>query len=81
MAVKRQTRLSNFVGIPEGEQTLTLLSFGAGQDSTAILLKLIHDADFRTKYAPQDLIVVFSDTGDEHDETYAHLDTRRLLQY
>lgn len=46
MAIKRQTRLSNFVNVPEPEQGLTLLSFGAGQDSTAILFKLIQNEKF-----------------------------------
>jgi len=52
---------------------LTVLSFGAGQDSTAILLALVFDAKFRKRYAPKDLVVVFSDTGDEHPMTYLHL--------
>ncbi len=51
---------------------LTVLSFGAGQDSTAILYMLIHDAGFRARYAPNDLTVVMSDTGNEHPETNAH---------
>lgn len=48
------------------EDTLTCLSYGLGQDSSAILYKLIYDADFRKTYAPGHLIVVTSDTGDEH---------------
>jgi 3'-phosphoadenosine 5'-phosphosulfate sulfotransferase (PAPS reductase)/FAD synthetase len=55
------------------EPVLTVLSFGAGQDSTAILYKLIFDAAFRQRFAPGRFIVVFSDTGNEHDETYDHL--------
>ncbi len=61
----------------EGE--LTVLSFGAGQDSTTILYKLIHDNNFRKEYAPNRLIVVFSDTRNEHRETYAHLHTMKSL--
>ena len=52
---------------------LTVLSFGGGQDSTAILYKYIHDADFRAKYAPEDFLVLMSDTGDEHASTYKHV--------
>ena len=53
--------------------TLTVLSYGAGQDSKAILVRLIHDKEFRKKYAPGDLLVVISATGDEHDETYMEI--------
>lgn len=53
---------------------LTVLSFGAGQDSTAILYRLIYDKDFRKRYAPNHLIVVMAETGNEHEETYAHVE-------
>ncbi len=46
---------------------------GAGQDSTALLYKYINDPAFKEKYAPNDFLVVMSDTGDEFDETYAHV--------
>ena len=49
---------------------LTVLSYGAGQDSTALLYLLGLDPEFRSLFAPQRLVVVFSDTGAEHDETY-----------
>lgn len=52
---------------------LTVLSYGAGQDSTALLLMYIHDEEFRKHFAPNDFVVVFADTGDEHDHTYEHL--------
>jgi len=52
------------------EQGLTVLSYGAGQDSTAILYKLIHDPAFRAKYVEGHLLVLMSDTGNEHPETY-----------
>lgn len=52
---------------------LTVLSFGGGQDSTAILYKLIFDPVFRQRYAPGRLVVVFSDTGNEHNDTYRHV--------
>jgi hypothetical protein len=54
----------------EPEPKLTMLSFGGGQDSFAILYKLIHDLDFRNKYAPNDFFVAMSDTGNEHPHTY-----------
>jgi len=53
---------------------LTMLSFGGGQDSTAILLMLIHDKAFREKYAPGKLIVVMADTRNEHHDTNIHVD-------
>lgn len=53
---------------------LTVLSWGGGQDSTAILYKLVFDATFRLQYAPNRLLVVMSDTGDEAPDTYAHVE-------
>ena len=61
--------------VPEAaEPEVTVLSLGGGQDSTEILYRLIFDPAFRARYAPKRLVVVFSDTVDEHDETYTHLD-------
>ena len=51
---------------------LTILSFGAGQDSTAILYKLVYDKMFRKTYAPKDLMVVMADTRNEHVQTNKH---------
>lgn len=53
---------------------LTVLSFGGGQDSTTILLKLIFDKDFRSSYAPNNLLVLFADTGNEHPFTYDYIE-------
>lgn len=53
---------------------LTVLSDGAGQDSWTILLKLALDADFRQRYAAGDLVVVHADTGNEHPDTYQHVE-------
>ena len=53
---------------------LTVLSYGGGQDSTAILYKLIHDKEFRAKYAPEELVVVMADTNNEHKETYDYVE-------
>lgn len=58
---------------------LTILSFGGGQDSTAILYKLLYDPEFRQEYAPQDLLIVMADTGNEHLETYAHVEQVQQL--
>jgi hypothetical protein len=52
---------------------LTVLSFGGGQDSTAILYMLVFNQTFRRIWAPEDLLVIQSDTGNEHPETYAHV--------
>ena len=59
--------------LPQTE--LTVLSFGAGQDSTAILYKIVYDPDFREKYVSGKVIVVFADTGNEHPATYEHLES------
>lgn len=59
---------------PTTNNELTVLSYGGGQDSSAILEMLIDDKGFRNEYAPNRLLVVMSDTGDEFDETYAHVE-------
>ena len=58
---------------------LTILSFGAGQDSTTILHRIISDPGFTQAYVRGALYVVFSDTGNEHPETYTHLVEVRQL--
>jgi 3'-phosphoadenosine 5'-phosphosulfate sulfotransferase (PAPS reductase)/FAD synthetase len=59
---------------------LTVLSFGGGQDSTALLYKIIYDKAFDYKYVKDnDLLVVMADTGNEHDETNAHVEEVREL--
>lgn len=52
---------------------LTFLSFGAGQDSTYILYRIFTDPLYRERFAPGKLVIVMSDTGDEHAETYQHV--------
>lgn len=54
--------------------TLSILSMGLGQDSVTILLKLIYDKSFRAKYATNELLVIFSNTHNEHPETYKYRD-------
>lgn len=56
------------------EPTLTVLSYGIGQDSWALLLKYAFDPEFRKQYAPGRFLVVSSETGDEHPKTYEHLE-------
>jgi len=58
---------------------LSVLSFGGGQDSTAILYKLMYDKQFRSKYAPNDIVVVMANTLNEHDATYEHIEEVRPL--
>ncbi len=52
---------------------LSILSYGAGQDSTALLLLYVSDSEFRKTYAPRGLVVVMADTGDEHPYTTEHV--------
>ena len=70
-------RLQEEAGMPFDE--VTVLSFGAGQDSTALLHRLHYDPTWRAKYAPGRLIVVISDTGDEHPETLLHVERVRAI--
>ena len=58
---------------PAETNRLTVLSLGAGQDSTYLLYRYIYDDQFRRQYAPGDFVVVMSDTGDEHEATYRHV--------
>lgn len=60
----------DLLGTHEEIPRLTVLSHGMGQDSMAISEMLINDDDFRRRYAPNDLLVIHSDTGDEHPESY-----------
>ncbi|MGB3062773.1 hypothetical protein [Sphingobacterium thalpophilum] len=52
---------------------LTVLSFGAGQDSTCLLYKFALDKEFRERWIKGRLIVIMSDTGNEHPHTYNHI--------
>lgn len=58
---------------------LTVLSYGAGQDSSALLYKFALDADFRKQYAPNDFLVVMSATGDEFPETDEHVEKTKVF--
>lgn len=61
------------------ETGLTVFSFGAGQDSTTILHKLCWDPAFRKRHVFGRLIVVGSDTGDEHRHTYEHIEKMKIM--
>lgn len=65
---------ANNVALEPQDCQLTVLSMGLGQDSATILFKLVHDEDFRKTYAPNDLLVLFADTGNEHPMTYEYQD-------
>lgn len=56
---------------------LTAFSFGGGQDSFSILDKLVKIPEYKKKYAPGDLLIIQSDTGDEYPETYEAVDQAR----
>lgn len=60
-------------------EPLTVLSFGGGQDSTALLYKYAFDAAWRAKYAPGRFLVIMADTRDEHPETNAHVAKIKLF--
>lgn len=58
-------------------EQLTVLSYGGGQDSWTILVRLCLDDEVRNRYAPGRLLVVMSDTGNEHPATLAHVEHTR----
>lgn len=58
---------------PPGATALTVLSYGGSQDSTAMLFMLLHDPAFRRRFLKGKLLVIFSDTLNEHPHTYAYL--------
>lgn len=49
---------------------MTILSNGGGQDTTYLIWRLIHDEEFYRRHIKPPLIVVGSDTGNEHRHTY-----------
>lgn len=50
---------------------MTVFSFGAGQESIYLLHKIATDPEFRKRHVVSEpLLVVGSDTGDEHPHTY-----------
>lgn len=61
---------------PEGTR-LTVQSYGGGQDSAVLLEKYLDDHEYRARWAPHDFLVVMSDSGDEFDATYEHIEYAR----
>lgn len=60
---------------------LTVLSYGGGQDSTALLIKASKDPEFKRKFIKGRFIVIMSDTGNEHEYTYEHVEwTKRYCK-
>lgn len=61
------------------KKQLTVLSYGGGQDSAALLLLYISDPAFRARYAPGEFVVIMSDTGDEHPHTMDWINQTKKL--
>lgn len=70
---KHRPHLQEQFTLDYDRRCLTVLSFGAGQDSTDILYRYTYDPQFRARYAPGRFIVTMSDTGNEHPYTYWHV--------
>ncbi len=58
---------------PGSADHLTMLSFGGGQDSTAILYRLLYEPELTSRCVPGRLVVCMSDTGNEHPATLLHI--------
>jgi hypothetical protein len=61
------------------KQELTVLSFGGGQDGTYILYKIIRNPSYRERVVKGRLLVLMSNTGNEHNHTYEHVEFVRQL--
>lgn len=59
-------------------EEVTILSYGAGQDSQTILLKLLHDPVWREQYVRGELLVVMADTTNEHRHTLRTIARTRM---
>lgn len=64
---------------PGCSDRLTILSFGGGQDSTAILYRMLFDQELASRYIPGRFIVCMADTGNEHPATWLHISFCREL--
>lgn len=58
---------------------ITVFSFGGGQESIYLLLRFIFDPEFRRRHVIGELIVVGSDTGEEHEHTHRAVEFCRRL--
>ena len=81
-----RAQLADFVPPPAlpvpanpGSRDVYVLSFGAGQESTALLYLYLHDTNFRIRFVPRRLVAVTADTGNEHPATLLHLAFVRRL--
>jgi hypothetical protein len=63
----------------ENDILITVVSFGAGQESMWLLDKLCWEPEFRKIHAPGKLLVVGSDTGEEHPHTLKAVEYAKLL--
>src|SRR5437867_7821011 len=72
MQEKRQPRIVSAKHLPRRKRAKYILSYGAGVNSTALLLFVIENK-FPLDY------VVFADTGDEMPETYAYI--KKIKKY
>lgn len=57
---------------------MTILSNGAGQDTTYLIWRIIHEPEFRKRHVIEPLIVVGADTGAEHPYTYENVRNMRI---
>jgi hypothetical protein len=62
------------LSVESNHSALTILSLGCGQESTALLFRLVFDKEFKAKYAPNRLLILFADTHTEAPETYDYLE-------
>ena len=77
--VKRPQKSKSLRELATDSPQLCLLSYGGGQDSDAMLKMYVYDPAFRARYAPNDFVVIMADTGNEHPETYAHVEEVKLF--
>lgn len=56
------------------EQVLTVVLFGAGQDSTWFLYKCATDPEFKARHIKGYMLVIGSDPGDEHPHTHTNIE-------
>lgn len=61
------------------EIALTVVSYGGGQDTTYFVHRLCVDPAFRAKHIAGKLLIVGSDTGDEHPHTYQNIERVKKL--
>lgn len=56
---------------------LTVISNGAGQETSYFIIRACNDKDFYDKHIVGDIVVVGSDTGNEHEHTYENVEFLR----